>query len=446
MPKTIFCCLHFLLGFGYVAGYFSANALLVGRFGSDRLIQVYLGQGVLTLVLSALFYLLADRLPKKTFHALWFLFLGFTVLVAGFVLRAHPGRIEVFLLVRSLFDAVAFGASLGFWLAVGDHYSYRGAKRNYSGLMGAFILGDMAGGCLLQAASSRFPLAGFIFLWGLILAGTPVLLRAAGKARAGGEAVARPRGVKAGAGGETPPVLTALSLVLFLFWAGYSFLSDGTDYLFNLFASLRFRDEASLAAYFGQVAFLSNAAILLYHFLFSRAVYRRFGLDLAAFAIPVLIAGSWLLAHARPGLATMAVAQGLVYFFVDYLAATRLHIPLTVVSRKTRGRMKALTEGAGRAGGLLLLVYLAASGGLRPSFEEFSRVLLAAAVAFLAFPLLFRPVFYGHLFATLKSGNRALARNALRLLDERGLLRAPPAPPCEVPARQVRMKAGFAAR
>lgn len=420
----LFFLFHFFLGLGAVAGFFSANSLLIGRFGPSLLFHAYLCQGVLTVLLSAMFYFLADRLRKDVFPSAWFSLLGALVLGSWALLQWGSDRAGVVLGVRSLFDAVAIASSLGFWLMVGDRFSPRGAKARYSGLMAAYILGDMAGGLLLEKTAGVVPGADFILLWGLLLAASPLAFRGIFR---GNPAPADP--APAAASRPSPGatgVFKPLSLVLFAFWLIYSFFSDATDYLFNAAASSRWPDEDALAAYFGKVALFANAGILGYHLLLSKRVLKRFGVDLTAALIPVLIAAAWTLAYARPSLATLSLAQGLVYFFLDYFAIAHLHIPLTVFSRSARGRVKAFTEGFGRACGFILLFGVAGCFSFRPEFSDLGRIVFLGALAFLAFPAVFRSVYLKHLLEALRAKDSRVVLNAVFGLSERGKARAAP--------------------
>lgn len=391
----LYFLLHFFLGLGAVSGFFSANSLLIGRFGPSLLFHAYLCQGLLTVLLSAIFYLLADRLRRDVFPASWFSLLGALVLASWALLQWGPIRAEVVLGVRSLFDAVAIASSLGFWFMVGDRFSQQEAKKHYSGLMAAYILGDMAGGLLLQRTAEVVHSANFILLWGLLLAAAPLVFRRifrGGPASSAPVPSAAPRASR-----EATGVFNPLALVLFAFWLIYSFFSDATDYLFNAAASSRWPDENALAAYFGEVALFANAGILGYHLLLSKRVLKRFGVDLTVALIPVLIAAAWALAYAHPSLATLSLAQGLVYFFLDYFAIAHLHIPLTAFSRSSRGRVKAFTEGFGRACGFILLFGVAGLFSFRPEFSELGRIVFLGALVFLAFPAVFRPVYLNQL-------------------------------------------------
>lgn len=424
----LFFLFHFFLGLGAVAGFFSANSLLIGRFGPSLLFHAYLCQGVLTVLLSAIFYFLADRLRKDVFPSVWFSLLGVLVLGSWALLQWGPDRAGLVLGVRSLFDAVVIASSLGFWLMVGDRFSPQGAKKHYSGLMAAYILGDMAGGLLLERTAAVVHGSNFIMLWGMLLAAAPLVFRGIFR---GGPATGLPAPVEPA---EAAPqlsrgktgVFNPLALVLFAFWMIYSFFSDATDYLFNAAASSRWPGEDALAAYFGKVALFANAGILGYHLLLSKHVLQRFGVDLTAALIPVLIAAAWALAYAHPSLATLSLAQGLVYFFLDYFAIAHLHIPLTVFSRSSRGRVKAFTEGFGRACGFILLFGVAGFFSFRPEFAELGRIVFLGALAFLAFPAVFRSVYLNHLLKALRAKDRRVVLNAVAGLGERGKARAVP--------------------
>ncbi len=414
---ALFSAFHFLLGVGYVAGFFSANAMLVSRFGASVLFYVYLGQGLMTFLLSGIFYLLADRLSRRSFIFAWFIFLGSLVAGSWGLLRTAPENLWIYVGIRSFFDSVAITSSLGFWLLAGDFFSHREAKRRFSTLIAAFILGDVAGGWLLHQTAHAFHSLNFILLWAAILIVSPLIFGTAIfrlKSRAGAQAADSP----------TPPAearfsaLSGLSILLFVFWLCYSFFSDSTDYLFNSMAAEQIKNEDALTSYFGKVALLANAFIWIYHLLFAGPVIKRFGIGLATAAIPAMIAAVWVLAYLRPSLTTLALAQGVIYFFIDYLAIARLHIPLTVFPREVRGRIRAFTEGFGRAAGFVLLFFIARLFSFRPDTHELGRVILIGAVLFLAFPLLFRPVYLRHLLSCLRFGDLSLARNALQGLGK----------------------------
>jgi len=418
---------HFTLGVGTVVGFFSSNSLLISRFGAAQLFQVYLGQGILTVLMSGLFYFLVNRLPKNIFHQAWFFFLGALVLASWIVLQIAPARIEIYLLIRSLFDAIAIATSLGYWLIVGDHFSHRGAKKNYSGLMGAYILGDMVGGILLESTVGAVHSRNFVLLWGLLLAASPLLFRGLFQRTSQAQTCHE---LKSAASEKKStrraPLFNALALVMFAFWALYTFFSDATDYLFNVLAAEHWLSEDALTAYFGRIAFFANFAILAYHLLFSQRVLKRFGIELAAASIPCMIAGLWTLAYFHPSLTTLALAQGVIYFFIEYLAITRLHIPLTVFSQSSRGRAKAITEGFGRACGTILLIVIAAFFSFRPCFADLAPIVFGVALLYLAFPLVFRSVYLKHLLQTLRSRDRSLVSNAIESLGERNKKSATP--------------------
>ncbi len=414
---------HFVLGVGYVAGFFSANAMLVSRFGTSPLFYVYLGQGILTFFFSAVFYLLADRFSRRSFLFGWFTLLGTLVLGCWFLLRSAPDQMWIYVGVRSFFDAVAITSSLGFWLIASDCFSHQEAKRRFSTLIAAFILGDVAGGFLIQQTALALHSLNFILLWAAILILSPFLF-ARGILRKNPQApVAAPSPPDLPSTGLFSAV-SSLSLLLFVFWLCYSFFSDSTDYLFNTMAAERIRNEDALTSYFGKVALLAYSFILVYHLLFSGRVIKRFGIDFTAAAIPILIAAVWCLAYLHPTLLTLALAQGVIYFFIDYLAIARLHIPLTVFPKELRGRVRAFTEGFGRAAGFVLLFFIARIFSFSPEFQQLGRIILAGAFLFLAYPILFRSIYFRHLLGCLRSKDFQLFRNAVQGLGEPNKRRA----------------------
>jgi HEAT repeat protein len=418
-----FCALHFLLGVSDIVGFFSSDALLIGRFGTASLFYVYFTECLLILGLSGLFYYLADRLPRRTLFYGWFVFLGLTVSIGWAILYGGSRGLWIHLGIRSFFNAVVVGSEIGYWLIAGDVFGHFESKRRFSSLVVAFIAGEIAGGWLLHELAPLVGSLHFLLASGVILILSPFLfvnrLTPSAKDRESPPMILGDEGAREADGDAGPAFSSRLAILLFVFWLAYTFFADGTDYVFSSKAVEWIRGEDDLAAYFGRIALWANLAILVYHLFLATPVLLRYGIDLTATVIPILIAVVWGIACLHPSLATLALAQGLIYIFIDHLAGARFFTILSVFPRAVRGRVKAFTEGFGRPLGTLLLFLMALTLAWPPIPDRLAWVLLVCALVFLSYPLFFRRAYFKHLIGCLDSRDSGLVTNAIQALGER---------------------------
>ncbi|MGH7197719.1 MAG: HEAT repeat domain-containing protein, partial [Candidatus Omnitrophota bacterium] len=210
----------------------------------------------------------------------------------------------------------------------------------------------------------------------------------------------------------------ALPLLLFLFWFSYTFLCFGTDFVFNSVALEHLGDEDALAAFFGKVGVAANFANLIYQMVFAGLFVTHYGISRSLRTLMGLVILVWALAYFFPSLVTIAITQGILYFFVDNVASSRLNTIFGLFPDSIRGRIKVLTEGLGRPAGTVLLFILSVVMGSHMGVEPMRHILFGTALLMFLSGLIFRRVYVGHTLGCLQSDNTTLVSNAVQALGE----------------------------
>ena len=311
----------FFLNLAFGCGMASANALLVGRSGTDSLFFVYLGSALLTFLLAAATYLWVDRRSRRcafflsceAFAALIFLF--------WLLIRGMPGAFWPVFVARVLSDVFFVLTLLQYWLLAGEYFSNLEARLRFPLFVAANGLGYMVGGWLLQRFAPVFGAMDFLLLWAAVLAAIPLLLRwlpvpACSPSQKG---LARQRDAAV-----VPSSAFRLLKTLFLFWLVFTFLLYGADYFFNSVALRHIPDENRLAALFGRVAFFSLLAVLAFQLLLAGPLSRVLSVNRAmTFLCLALVLGTALLAW-QPSLSVAAFSQGFLMYFLESKAVSVL--------------------------------------------------------------------------------------------------------------------------
>ena len=119
-----------------------------------------------------------------------------------------------------------------------------------------------------------------------------------------------------------------------------------------------------------------------------------------------------------PSLNTVSLAQGGIFFFIDFAAMALFASLLNIFPTSVRGRVITLSEGLGRPAGALLLLLFASIIPMQWNNHSMMLILFGAAVLFLVFPIFFRRVYLKHLLQGLESKDAYLALNTVQALGE----------------------------
>ena len=415
-----FSFIQFLLGAGFGCGFLAANALLISRSGADPLIYVYIGSSCFSLMLAAIFYFLSDRFPRKMLFVLSLLGEGLLLILIWALIRSRPELIWPYYMLRIFLYGVFVLSTLQFWVLASDFFNHFEAQRWFLYLVAAGVLGDAFGGFLASTLAETWGSANLVLLWAWALILSPLLAlrlrNPRGKSRPKPESA-----VPAESHRERPATYSyprALTAALLIFWLVYSFFAYAVDYLYNSRAveALGVADE--LSAFFGKVTLFASAAVLLYQLFLASKLTRRWGMDQVVFGIPVLLLAGAGSLYFFPGLIPAAIAEAMVYFFVEFAAVALFQPVFNLYPPAGRGKVKILTEGIGRPLGILLLMILGVVGPLLVADFSIETVLLASALAFFFFPWFFRRTYRRYLRDLLHAPEAQLVSNAVQALGE----------------------------
>ena len=411
----LFGIMAFALNLGFGCGMGAANALLVGRVGTEPLFYVYIGSSVLTFLLAGATLLWADRQSRS--RAFWFSFEAFAacILALWYFVNHHPHAFWPIFFARILSDVFFVLALLQFWLLAGDHFTNLEARLRFPLLVAANGLGYMIGGLLLDAFAAKFQALNFFLIWAGILALLPLLLRFL----PGGESSA-PRRFEAGSVASAPRSAARLVRALFFFWVAFTFFTYGVDYFFNSVALGALSNENQLAAFFGKVAFFSLAVVFVFQIFLAGPLARALRVDRSLLIICAGLFIGTALVIWHPSLAGVAVAEGLIFYFMDAKAVALLQPVGNLFPDRMRGRVKVLLDGFAPSTGdvLLLLVSLALFATV--GIDSLAYILAGGTLLFLAFPWWFRGAYSNYLTDCLHAEDPKLVLNAVQALGERG--------------------------
>lgn len=420
---SLFALVHFLMGVGYSLGFYSASALLISRVGTAPLLYLYFAASIAALLLAGLFYYGTQWKPRELVVYLTYLGSGLLVILAWAAVVAMPDRAAVYLGMRAGFYAILVVCNLAFWLLASDAFNNFEARRSFSLLVAAGVFGELIGGWLVNRLAVPIGAVHLILGWGLLLClcpllfwGTRTLLPALFPQEA---AVIPDESGSLHLTADTQSLLTEpLTLCVFSFWLIYSFLCYGTDYVFNSYVVRTLVQEDHLAAFFGQITWMSSLAILLYQLCIAGPLTMRLGVDRTILMIPLLLLlglSGYLVA---PSLVTIAVAQGTIYYFADYAAIGLLQPMLTVYPLGQRSAVRVLTEGLGRPIGTFCLLLLSLLLPRPIGIQTLLPLLIVGSFGFLALLLWFHRIYVAHLMRSLHSPDRELVVNAIQALGE----------------------------
>ena len=425
----IFSLISFLLGMGYACGVSSSNALLISRVGTDPLFYVYLGSSILTFLMAGLLYFLVDRLTRLQVFFFSFEILAACIFGFWFYLRTEPSGVALYYGARVFFYAIFILTYLEFWLVASDYFTNFEAKVRYPYFVAASVAGIMAGSLLIQEYAARLKAVNFFLLWSVLLALAPFFLLSIRK----GTRVASPSAKDPiEASGDTakpalPKTTSALIKLLLLFWLAYTLFGYGVDYFFNSAALKAISDENLLAAFFGKVAFWSLSVVFIYQLFFAARVALFLSVERSVIIVVALLFLGVAIVKFSPSLLGIAVAEGLIFFFMDFTATALLQPVTNVFSDELRGRVKVLIDGFGRPAGTLTLLLVAVGVSWKWGMDKMIYFVLGGAAIFLLYPIFFKRTYFQYLLDCLESDDPQLVLNAIQALGDRDKKKATPA-------------------
>jgi HEAT repeat protein len=416
-----FTFIQFLLGVGFGCGFLAANALLISRSGTQPLFYIYIGSSCFSLALAALFYFLSGRFSRKILFVFSLLGEGFLLVLFWALIHSRPELLWPYYLLRIFLYGVFVLSTLQFWILASDFFNHFEAQRWFPYLVAAGVLGDLIGGLLASTFAEAWGSENLVLVWAWALILSPLLALPLRNPKAKSYASPPPDNVQSEEARQHsvsyshPRTLTS---ALLLFWLVYSFFAYGVDYLYNTRAVATLGKADELSAFFGKVTLFASAAVLFYQLFLAARVTQRWGMDRVVFAIPViLLAGAGSL-YFFPGLIPAAIAEAMIYFFVEFAAVALFQPVFNLYSPAVRGKVKILTEGVGRPFGILILLILGLLGPLLFPGFLIEEILLLSAIAFLAFPWFFRRTYRRYLRALLHAPEIQLVSNAVQALGE----------------------------
>jgi|GEM_PF-1812902 len=418
----IFSFVIFLLSLGFGCGVETSSAMLISRVGTAPLFYVYVGSSFLTLTLAGCVYLLVDRFPRK--RVIFAVYEGFALgifLLWSYLLK-EPSALWPYYVARICFYSIFMLTSLQFWLLASDVFTNLEAKLRYPVFVASAVFGTLGGSLLIQEFAKKIGAVNFYPIWATVLALSPLLLslvrERSGPSRAKQKNEADP--LPELPTEDYPKSISRLVALLFFFWLAYTFFSYGVDYFFNKAALQSLPDENALTAFFGRVGFVSLSAVLLYQIFLAERLNRLLGVNQLVSLVAVLLLLGTGVAYFFPKLSSVAFAEGLLVFFIDFAAVTFLEPVSSIFPDKFRGRMKVLIDGFGRPAGSILLLLFALTVSWKWKMEKINAPFFGAVILFLLYPYFFRKAYLRYLLDCLVCQDKNVVLNAVQALGERG--------------------------
>lgn len=421
--KLAFLLFKFFLEFAFSAGFFSATSLFITRVGTFSLFYIYFASSLIALGLSFLFSKIIDRYSRKVIFYGSFLTLGVLVLIGYTLVQLFPEWKALYFAIRIYSYAVLVLTGLEFWVLASLTFSHADSKKVFAQLVVATILGEMCGGLFTGFASPWLGTENLLLVWGSSLCVIPFFFVRFSFPRpetsgfstgiVWGEVQAPGTGFR-----SRSFFSNRLIQLTFVFWLGYSFICYGSDYVFNSFAAEKIQGEDKLTAFFGNVSAAASVIVLGYHLLIGPKLTERLGPTQNFILFAGLMILPWILFFIHPSLVTIAIVDGIVFYFSDHFATGIHSTILTVFPERVKGRIRVLTEGFGRPLGTVLLFVIAAAFAFQISVEQMQYFMLASAALFFFFPLLFRKPYGRHLLNCLHSRDPSLVLNSVQALCE----------------------------
>lgn len=408
----IIASISILTEVGFVCGLYPTNAVLVHRAGATSLFSAYAWSSIMVLAFAAVFLRLADRYSRRRVFLIVHVLMGCEAVGAWWIIHQQTTSLWLYPTLWALFYGNFVVLTLQFWILASDHFTNHEARRFYPHIIAAGIVGSLLGGVLIDVLAPHLASEQFLLVWALLLFCTPgALVWLQRPLRPRTPRLARPVS-------SAPFTAVPLVRILFLFWLVYSLLCYGIDYLFVTTSVAHMTTEAQLTAWFGQVVALASAGILVYALLLVHPLTRWLGIDRAIALIPCVAVIACGLAWWHPTLTTLALGEGLLFFFADFAGATLLHPVLNVFARQQSGQIKIFTDGVGCSVGKLLLFLLAMGLLTAAQLHHLPLILLGIALGFMILPFWFHRVYVRHLVACLRSDDQELVINAIHALGE----------------------------
>jgi len=412
-----FAGLNFLLGFASAGGFFASNSMLLSSGGQAALRPAYAVASVFSVALTFLFFFLSRRVMGRVLF-LWSLLAssGTVAIFWAVVTTAHVST-AFFLALRTFLLGSILFLHLLFWNEVAAKFSNLESKRYFPLLVVAEILGEVLGSLALEFGAQVLETRNFFLVFSLLLATASLAFRFYPTDRPGHA------GPEEGVSSEARarfwrPSAQALVVVIFAFWAIYSFVSSGMDLIFNQMALGSFGSGDALSQYLGKIAFFGSLAVLVYQVFFSESLSLGFGVTKTFSTLCLLgfsCLGYFLL---FPTMRAAEVSQQILYFFVDFAALSLLSSVVNLVPASQRGRWLAFTEGLGRPLGCFLVLAFPVGNSMAETLGDFRLPLGIGILVLAALPLPFTWIYRRHLRENLASHDLNLKRNVVEALGE----------------------------
>lgn len=427
-PKTlVFAVLNLLLGLGYAWGVFSSNAMLISRTGTGSLFYIYLGSSLTALLLAVGLYWMVDRFSRRRIFFLCFQGLGACTILIWLAALTEPQATAFYFGIRIFFYAMFILVTLLYWLVASDYFTNYEAKVRYPYFIAFGVIGEIVGSFTVNQFAAQIHTINFLLLWGLVLIGSPFLLLKIKRWVPEKEVAPDPAfAQKTGSFVAEQKSMTWLVGLLIAFWISHVYMAYGLDYFYNTSALERFGNEDQLASFFGKVAIFSLGVVFTYQIFFAGRLGRRLGLEQMLWGLSALYVIGIGLIHFFPSLATIAIAECLVFFFVDLTAQSLLQPVNKIFPDKARGKIMVAMEAVAFPVGTLLLLLVAVLILAFSQPERISLFLFAWSLLFFGFSYVFGKTYLRYLQECLVSSDHNLLINAVHALGEPNKRKAAP--------------------
>lgn len=423
----VLALINLFLGIGSSIGLIASNALLVTHLGTEVLFYVYLGSSIISILSSALFFLIVDKLPRRQGLFIIYLLFSIVLILSWVLLTKNIGTNFLYYMLRMGFYSVFILCTMQFWLQVSEFFTNLEAKVRSPFLIASSILGWIIGSILLNRFANQFHTINFILLWGVCIGIAPlfsIFFKAPHLSRSSIQAKRDLLVEEEETRIKHPADPKELIGVMFTFWACYTFLGYGVDYFYNDFAVKVFSDENLLASFFAKVALFALISVFIYQLFFASRLIRFFGIDQLIYGMIILIASAIIAVYFYPSLLTVIIAEAAIVYFIDFTAVALFQPIFNTFPTEIRGRAKVIIEGLGRPLGSLILLALSIFLISKFNINLLITVIFLMVIAFFIYPVLFSKIYFKYLVSCLKDPDEHIMINAIQALGERNKIRA----------------------
>lgn len=393
------------LEIGRGVGEVGATTLVWSRLPADALPWLYIGLGLLSMVVALAYGGALGRYRRGRLFAVTLIGIAAVLLIEVALITGLPDVIPVAWLTVMAAGTLAMTIS---WTVAGSTLDTRQAKRLFPLCTAAAIVGNLVGSLAAGPVTGvGGPALAIVVEAALFALAAALIVRLASRSRAPGwaapPAVARSVVADLRAGSDEVRRSRLLSLVA-IAYVLFGLLSFSVLFPYQAAAKSAFPDDVRFAEVVGRVAALATGLSFLVSLLIAKRFYGRFGIAAAALLLPIVYLagfGLWIVAFSFPTAALVLVVLQTTQRGLSNAAWSAFY---NVIPSAWRAQAMAFNDGVPSQVGTILsgVMLLTAARFLAPS--QVFWIGLATAAACTAVVIAIRRRYAEALLRTLRSG------------------------------------------